>query len=55
MAAGKAGTGPILPQALELAQSGFALKEAKGHPTVYEVQSLRKVPLRKNQGMNPGV
>lgn len=42
LAAGKAGSRPVLPQALELAQSGYALKDATQCPDAYELQPASK-------------
>jgi hypothetical protein len=38
LAAGKAGSRPVLPRALALAQSGYALKDATQCPNAYELQ-----------------
>ena len=40
LAAGKAGSRPVLSQALELAQSGYALKDASQCPDSYELQHV---------------
>lgn len=37
LAAGKAGSRPVLPQALELARAGYALKDATQCPDAYEL------------------
>jgi hypothetical protein len=42
LAVGKAGSMPVLPQARELAQSGFALKLATQTPWAYELQPAGK-------------
>jgi hypothetical protein len=42
LGAGKAGSRPVLPQALELARAGYALKDATQCPDVYELQSESK-------------
>ena len=42
LAAGKAGSRPVLPQALELAKAGCALKDATQCPDAYELQPASK-------------
>jgi hypothetical protein len=42
LAAGKVPGRPVLPQALELAQSGYALKLATQTPWAFELQPARK-------------
>ncbi|MDX1944408.1 MAG: hypothetical protein SFU86_03300 [Pirellulaceae bacterium] len=42
LAAGKAGSMPVLPQALELARAGYALKLATQTPWAFELQSASK-------------
>jgi hypothetical protein len=42
LATGKAGSMPVLPQALELARAGYALKLATQTPWAYELQAASK-------------
>jgi len=42
LAAGKAGSRPVLPQALELARAGYALKDATQCPDAYDLLPERK-------------
>ena len=42
LAAGKAGSMPVLPQALELARAGHALKLATQTPWAFDLQPLSK-------------
>jgi hypothetical protein len=42
LGAGKAGSRPVLPQALELARAGYALKDATQCPDAYELLPERK-------------